>query len=108
MQIALFLILLKPSNRYVCVLSLYGVEYDESDSLKKLHKKLKGYIVRLRKGKRAEARTEKHAAEVEHQKEQIRQNWPQLVSKSLKLLDCFEKKLNSNLINFHLCFMNDV
>ena len=37
------------------VLSLYGVEYDESDSLKKLCKKLKGYIVRLKKGKRAEA-----------------------------------------------------
>ena len=44
-------------------------------------KKLKGYIIRLRKGKRAEAQTEKHAesvAEVECQKEQICQNWPQL------------------------------
>ena len=54
------------------VLSLYGVEYDESDSFKKLHKKLKGYIVRLRKGKRTEARTEKRAesvAEVERQKD---------------------------------------
>ena len=50
-------------------------------------KKLKGYIIRSRKGIRAEARTEKHAesiAEVEHQKEQVHQNWPQLVSKSLK------------------------
>ena len=48
---------------------------------------MKGYIVRLRKGKRTEARTEKRAesvAEVERQKEQIRQNWPQLASKSLK------------------------
>ena len=68
----------KKLNEYHRVLSLYGVEYDESDSLKKLHKKLKGYIIRLRKGKRAEARTEKHAesvAEVECQKEQIHQNW---------------------------------
>ena len=40
-------------------------------------KKLKRYIIRLRKGKRAEARTEKCAesvAEVEHQKEQIGHN----------------------------------
>ena len=60
---------------------------------------MKGYIVRLRRGKRAEAQTEKHAesvTEVECQKEQICQNWPQRVSKSLKKtkqLDCFEKKL---------------
>ena len=51
------------------VLSLYGVEYNESDSLKKLCKKLKGYIIRLRKGKRAEAQTEKCAESVKLQQQ---------------------------------------
>ena len=71
-------------------------------------KKLKGYIVRLRKGKRAEARTEKHAesvAEVERQKEQIRQNWLQLVSKSLKekIIRLFRKETSTATLSTFTC-----
>ena len=69
---------------------------------------MKGYIVRLRKGKRDEAQTEKRAesvAEVERQKEQIQQNWPQLVSKSLKkkIIRLFQKETSTATLSTFTC-----
>ena len=44
-------------------------------------------------------------AEVEHQKEQIRQNWPQLVSKSLKekIIRLFQKETSTATLSTFTC-----
>lgn len=69
------------------VLNNLNVHHENKDSIGQLHRRLKGYITDLRKGKKAEQVQEQERAahaKYDEEVEAIRQLWPQLIPQSVK------------------------
>jgi hypothetical protein len=90
------------------VLSNLDVQYDNDDSLPQLRRKLKSYILKLRKGKDTDRiQRQKHDKLVEEreQLESVRRSWPQLVPQSLKnkILRLFRNETSSDALSTFTC-----
>lgn len=90
------------------VLAANGVEYERSETLAALRRRLKVLIRDLRRGKRCERDVEQRAREVENDAERlrsIRENWPQRLSSEMKekLLEAFRQETSSESVKQFTC-----
>ncbi|KAJ7234431.1 hypothetical protein C8J57DRAFT_1531590 [Mycena rebaudengoi] len=90
------------------ILRILNVDFDESEPIKELRKKLRLYITALRKGKHVERERQ---AEIELQTrykeevQKVRESWPQLVPQSLKdkIIALFRERTSSEALTNFTC-----
>jgi hypothetical protein len=90
------------------VLANLGIEHGTDDSLPQLRRKLKKYIMQLRRGKnteRSQRNKEDEATRHKNELDFIRQAWPQLVPQSLKnkILVLFRETTSSEALSTFTC-----
>ncbi|KAJ6565617.1 hypothetical protein DFH09DRAFT_1081768 [Mycena vulgaris] len=97
-------ILTQPLRR---LLELHDVPYVESDNVKRLHSRLKGFLTRLKNGKQPVdgRRSENGKTQRSRKNERLRAEWPQLVPDHLKrrLLDNFGLRISSSKLSTFTC-----
>ncbi|KAJ7476628.1 hypothetical protein FB451DRAFT_1460888 [Mycena latifolia] len=83
------------------LLDLHDVTYVESDRVKQLRKRLKGFLTRLKTGKRPQSTKKTRSRE----SATLRAEWPQLVPESLKrkLLDHFGLRISADKTGSFTC-----
>jgi hypothetical protein len=94
------------------MLSLLTVDYDPEDSIGRLRRRLKDFIVSLRRGKKVErSREQEHAAcekaREEHAEElqRVREMWPQVLPQSVKnqRIHIFREQTGSEALSTFTC-----